>query len=46
MQAKKNSEALMAYLRELLGGNPLLMGAAIGVIIAATVIFFAERSRS
>jgi len=36
----------MAYLRELMGGNPLLMGAVIGVIIAATVIFFAERGRS
>lgn len=36
----------MSYLRELFGGNPLLMGAFIGVVIAATVIFFAERSRS
>lgn len=36
----------MNYLRELLGGNPLLIGAFIGVVIAGTVIFFAERSRS
>ncbi len=36
----------MGYLRELFGGNPLLMGAFLGIIIAAAVIFFAERGRS
>jgi hypothetical protein len=36
----------MAYLYELLGGNPLLAGAFIGVVVAATVIFFADRGRS
>ena len=36
----------MSYLRELFSGNPLLMGAFIGVVIAAMVIFFVERSRS
>ncbi len=41
-QARKN----MGYLRELFGGNPLLMGAFLGIVIAATVIFFAERGRS
>ena len=36
----------MGYLRELFGGNPLLMGAFLGNVIAAAVIFFAERGRS
>lgn len=36
----------MGYLRELFGGNPLLMGVFLGIVIAATVIFFAERRRS
>jgi uncharacterized membrane protein len=36
----------MGYIRELLGSSPLLMGAVLGIIIAAMVIFFAERGRS
>jgi hypothetical protein len=35
----------MGYLRELFGGNPILLGAFIGVVIAVMVIFFVERGR-
>jgi hypothetical protein len=35
----------MGYLREIFAGNPLLIGAFIGVMIAALVIFFVEWSR-
>lgn len=35
----------MGYLRELFSGDPLLIGAFLGAVIAAMVIFFAERGR-
>jgi hypothetical protein len=35
----------MGYLREVFAHNPLLIGAFLGVLIAAMVIFLSERRR-